>query len=220
MKLARELEKRLERLVDGLSATVFRGKMHPVDLANRLVRTIDLSVDEGPAGPGIDNDLTVRVNPGELDPNLDVRMLERELAATVADVAAERGWRTGGPIRVEVRPDAAVGAGSVAVDGTHNPGPMPPWGQLLDAATGRAMDLADNRVVVGRAEDADVVLPEPEVSRRHALVVRQSRRAWIQDLGSINGTWLNGVPVGDKPVQIAPGDSIRLGPATFSYRTL
>ena len=43
MGLARNLERRLEKLVDGLSATVFRGRMHPVDLANRLVRQAAVS---------------------------------------------------------------------------------------------------------------------------------------------------------------------------------
>ena len=41
MGLARELERRLERLVDGATAAVFRGKMHPVDMAEHLVRQVD-----------------------------------------------------------------------------------------------------------------------------------------------------------------------------------
>ena len=41
MGLARELERRLERLVDGATAAVFRGRMHPVDMAEHLVRPVE-----------------------------------------------------------------------------------------------------------------------------------------------------------------------------------
>ncbi|NJR32893.1 MAG: DUF3662 domain-containing protein [Chamaesiphon sp. CSU_1_12] len=58
MGLARKLEHRLEQLVDGLSAAIFRGGIHPVDLAGRVVRQADLSAFEGELGQEIPNDYT------------------------------------------------------------------------------------------------------------------------------------------------------------------
>jgi hypothetical protein len=218
MKIARELERRLERLVDGLSAAVFRGKMHPVDLANRLLRAVDLGYTEGPLGPEVANHLEVRVNPGELDEHMDVAALQAELAAAVSQLAADRGWHIGGPITVHLAADHDVRIGSITLQGRTVPGPIPPWAQLIDAAGGRILAVGDNRAVVGRAQDTDITLSEPEVSRHHALLVRAGGTVWIHDLGSANGTAVNGVRAGAEPVQIRPGDSITIGPATFTFR--
>jgi pSer/pThr/pTyr-binding forkhead associated (FHA) protein len=78
--------------------------------------------------------------------------------------------------------------------------------------------LAGRRLEVGAAlslgrELGDVVVDDPEVSRRHA-VVRPARDdpagLEIEDLGSLNGTWVNGRRI-DRPTRLAPGDRVRVG---------
>ena len=68
MGLARELEKRLERLVDGVSGAIFRGRVHPVDLGTRIIREADLSMTEGPAGPVVPNEFFLALHPDDLEP--------------------------------------------------------------------------------------------------------------------------------------------------------
>jgi hypothetical protein len=218
VKLARELERRLERLVDGISATVFRGKMHPVDLANRLLRAIDLAATDGPIGPQIDNQLRVRVHPNELDTELDMPALEHELAIAVSDLSTQKGIRTGGRVTVTVEPDTNVRVGSIKVDGAHRDDPLPPWAQLISPTGQNVLEVRDNRSVIGRSDDADVSVGHAEVSRHHALIWRADGRSFLQDLGSANGTTVNGTPIGTKPVAIAPGDRVTLGPAMFTFR--
>jgi hypothetical protein len=220
MRLARELERRMERLVDGLSAAVFRGRMHPVDMANRLVRQADLDLTETPAGPQIPNHYRVRINPSDLDAELDRTELAHELVNALAVTAADRGWRTGGPIRIEVDADDTVTAGTLRCDGSSTPGRLPSWGQLIDVRGSRALELSDNRVVIGRADNADANLPEAEISRHHAVVFREGGRTWVNDAGSVNGTSVNGISVHAKPVAISAGDELALGPATFFFRLL
>jgi len=220
VKLARELERRLERLVDGISATVFRGKMHPVDLANRLLRAIDLAAVDGPIGPQIDNELLVRVHPNELDTELDIRTLVHELAIAVHDFAIQEGIRTGGRVCVTITPDTDVRVGSIKVEGTHRDDPLLPWAQLISPTGQNVLEVCENRSVIGRSDDSDVIVGHAEVSRHHALVWRAGGRSFLQDLGSANGTTVNGTPVGTKPTPIAPGDRITLGPATFTFRTV
>lgn len=68
--------------------------------------------------------------------------------------------------------------------------------------------------LVGRAEDADVAVVHPSISRRHARVIRRhDKTVVINDLGSSNGVEVNGVPV--KVVRLAQGDQIRLGSVEF-----
>jgi pSer/pThr/pTyr-binding forkhead associated (FHA) protein len=65
-------------------------------------------------------------------------------------------------------------------------------------------------LTIGR-EGCDVVLPDPEVSRRHAVMrVLDSGAVAIEDLGSTNGTWVNDDRV-DGPTPVAPGDIVRFG---------
>lgn len=63
---------------------------------------------------------------------------------------------------------------------------------------------------LGRDLSNTIVLPDPEVSAEHALISVRDGHWWLEDLGSTNGTFLNGVRVRE-PVIIAPGDVIRVG---------
>ncbi|WP_223184099.1 FHA domain-containing protein, partial [Streptomyces sp. CBMA291] len=65
---------------------------------------------------------------------------------------------------------------------------------------------------IGRSVDADVPLDDPDVSRAHCtVVVAEDGRVSVADLGSTNGTTLDGVPVGEHPVHFRPGALLRLG---------
>ncbi len=220
VKIARELEMRLERLVDGLSAALFRGRMHPVDLANRLTRFIDLNVEDGVEGPEIANQYVVGVNPAEIDPSMDLDRLATELARVVTDVAAENGWRIGGPIRVRISPDDKVAQGSISCAPKRSPGAVPPWSQLIETAGGETHEVGDNRVILGRAADADVRISHQRVSRHHAVLFREAGSVWISDSNSANGTHVNEQRIGTKPAELRPGDIVSLGPTTFSLRLL
>ncbi|MFF4169994.1 FHA domain-containing protein [Streptomyces sp. NPDC001744] len=72
--------------------------------------------------------------------------------------------------------------------------------------------LHGGTVRIGRSADADVPLDDPDVSRAHCTVtVGGDGRITVVDRGSTNGTVLDGVPVGDRPVRLRPGALLRLG---------
>ncbi|MEU3598365.1 FHA domain-containing protein [Streptomyces sp. NPDC006798] len=76
--------------------------------------------------------------------------------------------------------------------------------------------LHGGRVGIGRSADADVPLDDPDVSRVHCeVVVADDGRVTVADLGSTNGTALDGRPVGSRPVPLAPGALLRLGESTL-----
>lgn len=76
---------------------------------------------------------------------------------------------------------------------------------------GKAFDLSHEAQVIGRSEAADLVVPHPEVSQRHARIVFQEGQYFIEDLGSRNGTFLNGNAVGGLQA-LKDGDEVFLGP--------
>ena len=79
--------------------------------------------------------------------------------------------------------------------------------------------LAGHRVevtavlVLGR-QAADLVIDDPQVSRRHAGVRPAGDALEVEDLGSLNGTWVNGARI-EGPTRLAPGDRVRVGDTTF-----
>ncbi|MFJ9674900.1 FHA domain-containing protein [Streptomyces sp. NPDC101221] len=72
--------------------------------------------------------------------------------------------------------------------------------------------LHGGQIRLGRSADADVALDDPDVSRMHcAVTVGPDGRVSVADLGSTNGTTLDGTRVGDRPVRFAPGALLRIG---------
>ncbi|MFD6276943.1 FHA domain-containing protein [Streptomyces sp. NPDC060209] len=76
--------------------------------------------------------------------------------------------------------------------------------------------LHGGQIRIGRSAEADVPLDDPDVSRLHcAVTVSDDGRVSVADLGSTNGTSLDGTDVHDRPVRLAPGALLRLGESTL-----
>ncbi|MBM4465178.1 MAG: FHA domain-containing protein [Chloroflexi bacterium] len=74
---------------------------------------------------------------------------------------------------------------------------------------GRSWPVEKDRVTIGRSEDCDVVLIERQVSRRHAQIRRLDGQYVLEDLGSRNGTYVNGREV-TEPYVLQDGDEIQI----------
>jgi hypothetical protein len=77
---------------------------------------------------------------------------------------------------------------------------------------GRRLELG-GAVAIGR-QDGDLVLEDPEVSRRHAVLRREGESIVVEDLDSTNGTFVNGERI-RSPLPIGPGDLVRVGRTTL-----
>ncbi len=74
---------------------------------------------------------------------------------------------------------------------------------------GRKWVIAGDVLTIGRSEDCDIVLPQRQVSRRHARISYQDGRYILEDLGSKNGTFVNGREVRE-PCILRDGDEIQI----------
>ena len=75
----------------------------------------------------------------------------------------------------------------------------------------------DKELVIGRSPDCDIPVTDEKVSRRHARIFGEGRKWFIQDLGSINGTFVNEAQV-TKATELLPGCCVRVGNALFLVR--
>jgi hypothetical protein len=80
---------------------------------------------------------------------------------------------------------------------------------------GARVPVAGSRITAGRLSSCTLTLTDSTVSREHAAVVRRGDRWWVVDLGSTNGTRVNGVQAAEQP--IAPGDRIELGDVELEF---
>jgi hypothetical protein len=88
---------------------------------------------------------------------------------------------------------------------------------LQGAQAGASYPLPRTPVVIGREEGVDISIRDPEMSRRHGRIRWQDGAFVVEDLGSTNGTTLNGVPISG-PQQVRPGDTIGMGQTLFELR--
>ena len=80
---------------------------------------------------------------------------------------------------------------------------------------GSAYDLS-GEVLLGRGDDVDIRLQDSFASSRHARLIPQGETTVLEDLGSTNGTRLNGEPLAG-PQPLHPGDRIQIGDSEFAF---
>ena len=91
--------------------------------------------------------------------------------------------------------------------------PKPCLTVLTGSATGQIFKVKLGEIVIGRGAGAEVRLVDEGISRLHARVRHDNGRAWLEDMGSRNGTFVNGVRLG-APTELREGDKIQVGSST------
>jgi len=120
------------------------------------------------------------------------------------------GGRTG---RVTAVPPRAVAAGK-------KKGPRGLRTLLVTAGplTGTKINLGEQAILIGRADDSTLVLTDDFASSRHARLTNRGGQWYVEDLGSTNGTYLDQQRV-QGPLLVAPGQPIRIGQTVLELRS-
>ena len=87
---------------------------------------------------------------------------------------------------------------------------------LVEQNNSRLIPLIQPTLTMGRGEANDVIVTHDEVSRKHAEIHQSNDQFWLKDLGSTNGTWLNGERLVDSK-RLQEGDNLRIGKAFFQF---
>lgn len=210
MSIARRIELRLERLFEGVSATVFGGKTERLDIENKILRTADLEMFDHPTGPSVPNVYTLFLHPENL-PLVPDTTTAADLEEVIAATAMKEGWRLEGPVSVTIISDPALPTRSMRCESETVPSPQKPWANLLGTSGTFAYPVTHIRSLIGRDKDCDIQIMQADISRHHAVLFARNHQAWIYDLGSSNGTRVNDIGVTSTPVLVRPGDYITIG---------
>lgn len=80
--------------------------------------------------------------------------------------------------------------------------------------SGRRVQLNSPRFIIGREVDCNLQLADEQISRHHAVLLTDAYAIRIRDLGSLNGTWINGEKI-VSPTNLKHGDRIQVGASTL-----
>lgn len=151
---------------------------------------------------------------------IDVEAYDPYAAAPPAPAPVARPAASPAPQRAVPRPPINGANTTVFAAGAGQATPMPSQAavraRLIDTATNRSIDLASNHLILGRSSTSDVVLDDINASRSHAELRLEPQGTWvITDLGSTNGTLVNGQPITAHPLK--SGDRISIGMTDFIF---
>lgn len=231
-----------ERVMEGSVGRIFRSPVQPAEIGRRLERAMESNQVVSVDGIIVPNDYRVEMNPQDMVIFADfVPALCRQMEDWLSDLAHSRGYDFIDHVRVQIRGDDAVNRRQIFVDSeirelpnfsqaqqdevqktevmriVEHTGNIPP--KLLRFVEGPEVGstIIVRRPVLsmGRALDNDIVLESAEVSRHHGRIEYRGAGFYVVDLGSTNGTLLNGVPAGE--AQLEHGDRITMGNITLRF---
>lgn len=216
----RNFERRLEHLVEGTFARVFKSGLQPIEIGRRIVREIDANQTVGVDGAlAVPNHYWVYISTADHERFQEVETpLTNELIEAARTHISDEGFKVLGPVSVVLVEAAEYPEGTLQVQAQWREGVTPPANAELVMETGERFAIGDGVFSVGRLPTSSLILNDENVSRSHATIQRAGAGWVLNDAGSTNGTTVNGTAVGE--AQLQNGDQIVFGatPATFEVR--
>jgi hypothetical protein len=221
--ILRDFERRLGGLVEGLFSKAFRSGVQPVEIAKLIMREMETGRSVGVSEVWAPNRFELSLSPEDAARYEQAEdAIASELRRVIREAAAEHGWGLVGPPDVEFVVDDDLKKGDLAcvaslVEGEDD-GTGGGHASVLVREDGkeRLVPLSSNVVTIGRLADCDVVLKDKGASRKHAQLKVRNGTWTLTDLGSTNGTRLNGQTVQAR--ELTDGDTITIGSTVIEFR--
>ena len=230
MSALSRFESFMENIVEGSVARLFRSPVQPAEIAKRLERAMEANQQISVRRVIVPNLYRAFLSPEDMAAFEPIKAeVEREMANYLTELAQERSFSmlehptvvlaadTSVPRRtIQVVAETVASAAQNTISSTQviqatpQQAPQKKARLLLQTPHGtNTIPLESTLVSVGRGLNNDIILEDTRVSRHHAQLRYRSRRFWIADLGSTNGTFLNGERVTERALR--NDDTISLG---------
>ena len=216
-------EKKLDRMVNGAFAKAFRSEVQPVEIAAGLQRELDdRATVVSRARTVVPNVFLVELSEADYARlSAYAETVNDELAGLVREYAQQQRYAFVGAAEVSLAQDPALGTGVFRIRSEVRPGPQSGAPAAVDVSGEPHLEVDSVTyplhavTVLGRGTDVDIRIDDPGVSRHHAQITLGSE-VILRDLGSTNGTLVNGRMIAS--VALLDGSRIQLGTTTLTYR--
>lgn len=213
----RAFERRLEHLVEGTFARIFKSGLTPLEIGRRIIREIDAHPSVGVDGTvAVPNHFWVYISSDDHSRFSEVSTtLTAELAEAAREHIRDERYRVLGPVSVTLveADEYPEGAFQVQAQWREADAGAVPASVVLES--GERLDLGQGEFTVGRMIGSSLEVTDANVSRNHA-VLRPVLNGWVVvDLGSTNGTTVNGVPVSES--HLRSGDRVVFGSTAVTF---
>ena len=257
MGILKNIEKRMESLVEGVFGRAFRRQIHPVEIAKALTKQMDEGRMVSISRTYAPNDFTVRLSEEDVE---SIRAyqgaLRDELIQYASTHAENKDYHLMTPPRVRFETEDSLRFGEFGITAKLTGGdgprekdaPQDTSGQTrifrTEEVGGEAKDQGTSAIspeeaqrhglarevveivtkdgnfplegrgpwTIGRSQENDIVISDPNISRKHARLSRADNGYVVEDLGSTNGTLLDGAPIDRE--RIESGDELTFGQST------
>ncbi len=218
MGLLDSFERGLERAVGGAFAKTFKSGVQPLEIAAALRRELDTKAAVVSRDRIlVPNELHVRLAPADYARMSELgESLIDELTLLLQKHGTAQGYTFPGGIGITLEKDGSVAEGVVSVTSQTVKGKVV-WSPVLDIG-GTRHPLTRSRTVIGRGSEADITLDDSGTSRKHVEILWDGERAQVTDLGSTNGTLLNGEPI--TRAVLPPDSVVEIGRTRMLFRVL
>ena len=199
-------------MVDGVFSRRRRGSIRPIELGRRLVREMDDNRSVDVKGRRIvPNDFTVLLSPADHASFSDIEdALTTELGEAAREYAREESYHFMGPVLVKLMVDNNLKPGRFGISSQLKQAAGGLGAGSLVLPSGQRVALGEHVTTVGRLPESTISINDTNVSRNHAEIRTGSAAYVAVDLGSTNGTMVNGVRiVGEQ--RLNDGDIISFG---------
>jgi hypothetical protein len=211
-------ERGLERAVNGAFAKTFRSGLQPVEVTSALRRELDTkAVVVARDRILVPNKFTVLLSPVDYTAMSEVGpSLIDEFTLQVERHATAQRYSFAGGISVALKSDDKLAEGVVNIDSVSVKGAVA-WVPVLEI-DGTMHPLAGARTIIGRGSEADITVDDTGISRKHVEILWDGKRGQARDLGSTNGSKINGAKLAKAPLE--PDSVIEIGRTQIVFRVL
>jgi hypothetical protein len=211
-------EKGLERVVNGAFAKTFKSGLQPLEVTAALRRELDTKAAVVSRDRIlVPNQFIVRLSPGDYERmNALGPALIDEFTQLVQQHATAQHYSFAGGISITLQNDPRLTDGMVSIDSVNVKGEIA-WTPVLDIG-GKRYPITKGRTIIGRGSEADITVDDTGTSRKHVEILWDGTRGQVNDLGSTNGSKLNGQPVKQAP--LPPDSVIEIGRTRIVFRVL
>ncbi len=226
------VERSFENIFDGLFSRAFKSGVKPLQLGRKLLEVVDREREVDAQGRRVvPNSYLIHLSPTDREGFADLEpTLLQELTAALREYIGQEGYHVDGKARVALHtnPDLRRGkfdieSRNIVADTPAEPTPAPDLKvvpnppsafdhppAVLTLPGGQRIELHEGHYVLGRHLQNDIVLNDTNVSRTHAEFVSAAGEVTVKDLGSTNGTKVNGVLITNEQL-LQHGDVINFG---------